>query len=555
MRCFLYFILSLFICQASISQVVINEVYVFGQNYRTTEERFIELRNTGSFNQDLAGYSICLSNDYGEEKCDFIQNDRLNATMIKSSQRKIIKINRREHVDNLLYMNLDCEEVSTASLYDHQGHLIDQIEFKDLRNKKSIFRIESETNQWAYGKPTKKKKNQTPEKDMTPMTYELDSISNKVLSLEARDTNLIGLVKINEVFFISKPDGFINKDFWVELVNVSDQLVDLSTLVLTTDPEAEVDSIKDVDARVNDFLLRPNHFVGVSIDDNYFLRKTPLTCQVKDSSSTIYLMQNGAVIDSLTVPPLTRVQSFGRYPDGNSRTRVLMRQTVGKSNNQIFPGEFSTPSWMLIHTVGVNVSDYNTMGREKDSRYRPGAVGSIGAQVQLRNLISRHYLSLKRQSFRINSDSVITTNFGRGVRKVRGFQRMSYLSAKTEYGYPIVPKLNLFLGMEFDLLIDQIAERRITNQVEITGEAPTIESNSDSEFQILSDPIDLNVHLAIEYQIAPQVFLNLSYHQDFLSLASQGSSDRILTRNVRFQFVIPIYKSNRLKEKSYLFYD
>lgn len=554
MRRVLGLILPFLIPFTAMGQVVLNEIYVFGQNHRTTQERFIELRNVGTSTENIAGYSICLSNPYGEEWCDFVQNNSWNATMIKPSKRKIIKINRTQHPDQLLYMNLRCEEATMASLYHQNGKLIDQIEFKDLRNKRSIQRVESEPHLWIYAKPTRKNRNQKTNRASKTITYAMDSVGQKSLPTTARDTSLLGLVKINEAFFVSKPDGFINKDFWVELINVSDEVVDLSSLGLTTDPKAAAASIKEVDPKVNAFLLRPNHLVGVSIDENYSSKKTPLTTYVADSSSTIYLLQNGQVIDSLEVPPLARGESFGRYPDGRSQTRVLIRQTIGNTNRQIFPGVYATPSWVLLHGIGVNVSDYNTVSRPHDSKYRPGVAGSLGAQIQLRNVMTRHYVGLKRQSFRIEADSVISTNFGRGVRQVRGFQRMSYLSFKTEIGYPLVPKLNLFLGMELDVLTQQVAQRQITNRVEIIGEEPTSSSTRDSEFQILSDPIDLNIHLAIEYQIVPQVFFNLSYQQDFISVSARGANDRISTSNIRFQFVVPIHQSNRLKEKFYLFY-
>lgn len=383
-----------------------------------------------------------------------------------------------------------------------------------------------------------------------------DKKSEYSISKESDNSQLLNKIVINEVFYVHEMDGFLKKDFWVEIINVSSVPVDINGISLTTDElygKAPVISRSDT-SRLP--LLSPGKFISINIRNKYNLKPSYYS-QPVFKSPTIFLYKGEQLLDSITVEPLNRDESFGRYPDGAGDFIHLKYETPGSSNDQILPGQFSKPNVTFIHSLGLGATNFKIENFDEFIKPRVGAQIYFGIQKSHRLFDSRIFLGYLRRSYELDLDTNGISSFGITNTNIEGIERATYLSYAHTIGVFLYPKLKLWLGGDIDF--------RLTSTSTVDGRLTLIRNNgeiiiSDFEFDrsaIIPEDIDANLSVEIEYNLHEKIFINVGYHVNVLGInfnSADRYENRVRNKSLHIQFILPIFESDRLKRKSFLFY-
>ena len=567
MKYIIGFFLS-FICSLGISQIQINEVYLFPEGNRSSVERFIELKNNGSLSIDLSGYKVCMKGE-GGESCDVIDSHKSSVTQLKPGKIVFLKVNRKKLKDNFLYVQLEHSNKSIIELYNEQGDKIDELSIENINRKNSVSKVVGAKDTWIETSPTKGTKNSRRElgasfqysweEVYTETVLDNETNGDTTFVKEIKDTMFTDKIKINEVFFVHAPDGFLNRDFWIELTNTSDSYIDATKLSITTDPLYGKKRITYKENKNGQYLLAPGSHTMVNLSrvDDY---QSNLYALIEDKSPTIYIYQNDSIIDQVTVLPLKRNQSYSRLPDATGNFMVVNLQTKNNVNDQVLPSEFTINKTTVFHTVGASLSDYNLRNTSNRTRLRRGLDLGVAWERPKGRLLTRYNLVYSRQGFRIKSDSVISTSVGSSTWETRGTSKMDYMKFKFELGTSVIPKWNLFIGNELSILVKQTVEAstKFITVNNVSGVSNVFVQNftDDDGKPFQADNIDLNLSIGVEYQVKPSLYIHLSYTRDYFSINFNRALDapnEILTDYYLLRFMVPLWKSNKLRDKKYVF--
>lgn len=567
----LIFFVSIVTFQLS-AQVKFNEIYLFPEGKSSGVERFIEIKNHGLSNVDISGYHICSSSkiNSGEKVCSNLKSHATKGLNLGPGELRFLKINRHQLQDNFVYLQVPHDAKNAFFLLDHRGVVIDEIDISGKDRSKSISKIGEDT--WSVTLPTKGKRNKYSES--TKFTYETSKkLDNRELNWGVSDTlidsNLNeefrldldsvarGKIFINEVFFVHKPDGYIKKDFWLELVNASNKHVDISNLKLTTDTIYGLSKLKFHASFEEGYELPPGEHIIINLSNEYNTRNEA-SAVLMDKSATISLMQNDELIDSVTIKSLGLHQSYSRLPDALGEFMVVNVKTPEKSNDQLLPAYNTISKLTLYHSIGLSFTDYNTLNQTNVTSYRPGFDLSFGWERPKKRWLTRYNFGYSRQNSSIMIDSTTTTPFGQIFIETSGKSKMDYFKFKFEAGVSLMPKVNLFLGTGSGVLLRQFteADQTLTSVLDATGERFEQKNRIENVNAFRVDDLDFDLSLGLEYQINKSAYVNLSYSRDYFSLNTAredlGVPNFKTVNHFLLRFILPLYRSHKLREKAFL---
>lgn len=549
-------IFASFLTHQLFAQVVINEVYLLKKGLHTSQEFFIELYNQNPFDVSIKGYKLLLYDTKGElinEQIISSTYDKVNIIYKNSFQH--IKINRSTKSGQFLYCDFNLQDFSALELKDAQNNIVDRVGVLGTSNNKSICRYPDGSNNWMISSVTKNKRNVRGLIIHQTITIKEDLNEKSVVNEESIIPTLKDKIKINEVFYIFSNQDVLHKDYWIELMNVSDEIIDLDSLRMSTDTLYGKQLIFSINKT-----LKPGEYTRVFITHKYEGKSSSnVTLDLAQRSSVIYLFDQTNLIDSVDVPILDRDESLSRFPDGDGLFTPVKFETPGISNNQILPGKYARPARQFIHTIGVNASDYNLKNYKIDLTPSLGVNFGFAYQYAISLFDIRHSLNYKRQGFNANLDTTLTTAFGKIESVTSGKQRMEYLGFSTEIGLPVTEKWSIFYGVDFDIRLNNVTDFLTTTTSTLnSGEVVDQKFEASNDLLIYPDNIDLNLSMAIEHKISNNLALNLSFRRDFGGLNfnkndSLGIRGRSINTNVvQLKLIIPMFQSEELKRKAYL---
>lgn len=554
------------------SQIRFNEIYLFPEGSGSSVERFIEIKNEGGKTISLDGYKVCAlptikSPSTGCRKLDSYSSKSL---LINPNEIKFIKINRTKASDNFIYLELPHENKNVFLLKDSLEQTVDVIDVSGKNRSKSIARKRENT--WSLVTPTKGRSNKfnantsfefNPKEEVGKR--ELSWGSNNNLAKQGDNSSSSfpdetaptkGNIFINEVFFVHEPDGYLNKDFWIELVNTSDEYVEIAHLTFSTDTLYGKTPISFRYNGDDSYELPPNSFIKINLtstDAPGYL----LYAQLPDKSSTIFLHDRDELIDEVTVEPLARHQSYSRLPDGVGGFNVVDVKTPNKTNAQLLPAYNTISKTTFFHTAGISLTDYNTLGEIDITSYRSGFDLGLGWERPKKRILTRYTVAYSRQSSGLFIDSTAKTPFGTIEIKTEGVSRVDYLKFKFDAGVAVTPQINLFLGTGVSVVLKQFtqADQLIVATLDDTGERFEERNRIEDVNAYRVDELDFDVSLALEYKIKDRVSLNLSYSRDYFSLAAAADAGIPNNKTVNqflLRAIVPLYNSHKLKKRAFL---
>jgi hypothetical protein len=439
---------------------------------------------------------------------------------------------------------------------------VDLINFGLITNGRSYGRYPDGQNTWGKAFYSKDHKNNNLLGAAT-LFNQIDSNNTakpaqKITEKKTEINPLIDSLTINEVYYIQTND-ILNKDLWLEIENISSKELNIDSLSISTDAAFGKQFVftKNLEAR-SQKIIQPNEIILIYLSQKQDEYKQSYSISLSQKSNLVAIYYGQDLIDSVAVPVLDRDESFARLPDGYGDFRQVKYETPNHPNNQVIPGKYSKPKVSFLHNLGFAVSNYQIKNSNFKNMPRGGACMGFSLEHSLLYFNLRHSLMYKRQGFRVQYDSTLTTSFGKIETKTQGYQRMEYFGWSTEMGLPLTPKFELFYGIDFDIRLNNTSDLVTTQIVTLTtGEELSNTATQTDDYAINPDNIDLNLSLAVEYRINKNMRLNASVRRDFggLSILSNAygiRGQRIFTNVFQLKFIVPLYQNDRLTHASYL---
>ena len=552
-RNILVLLTCLFILGSLTAQIKLNEVYIPHDSLSSNTERFIELKNVSDSTVSLKGFKFCLSkNQSSDVNCSIITFSYESETLLKSDEITFVKVNRTPLNDYFLYSQLILDDAKMLFLKGPNGDVVDSVYLFNCIKNQSLSRFENDN--WCQTTPTKGKENL----EQNSLCFRNDAIIEGVDSTLSQDTvDLLPVykkIKLNEIFFVHDPNGFINNDFWVEITNTGEHPVDISQLSLTTDTTKQKVAISTA---FSGYLLQPEQYATINISEDK--KHWNGVAVLEDHSPCIYLYFVSYLLDSMTVSPMKRSESMSRLPNGVGEPILVGHQTKGKTNKQILPSENTVNSSMFYHSLGLVLNDYNYDVSNFRTKIHPGVELGLGFEFVHLGLFSRLNFNLSRIGVPFEYDTTIIATNGVLKQTTEGVNRMSYFKTRYELGVPLCPKLNFFIGGGINILTDQEIEGNITSVSEFDDGTSSQTSTSlmdPSLFKV--EKIDLDASIALEFNFSSRFHLRVAYFQDYFGIREDdlefNFSNYSKVHQLMVYGIFPLARSTKLKYKTYLFY-
>ncbi len=551
-------ILLLFLGIWSKAQILISEAYFLKSYERTTQEFFIEFYNFSELNVDLNGYKI-LSYNAGSKLLDstVIKANTKNSSILYRSGYNYVKINRSTKNPNFLYINLDVDNTTSIKLLSPKDSILDVVLVNNMTNGKSYCRYPINSNIWGISYTSKKLRNKP--HLYGSQIYNYIKTTDSKTSVKIIESTLKDKIKINEVYLINTQD-ILNKDLWIELINISNENLEIQNLSILTDSICDKQSLfPEYIKSKTKLMLEPKKTTLIYFSPKQDGKYSSFSIDLKCKTTNLALYDSILEIDAVSVPELDRDESYARLPNGLGDFLKVRYKTPNVNNNQVMPGVYARPSYLFLHSLGPSISDYNSVYSKIETKPRLGSIFSVSFQHSFSYLDFRHSMNIKKQGFTIDTDTTLYTGVGKLSSTTKGHQTMSYFGLASELGLSLSTRFKIFYGLEFDIRLNEDADLVTTQTASLnTGEVLSTNVTQTNEYALKLENIDLNLSCALEYNLSKKVFLNASFRKDFGGLNIYSSipvnkSGAVSINVFQLKLVLALYQSTKLKHKQYLF--
>ena len=202
----------------------------------------------------------------------------------------------------------------------------------------------------------------------TPVIQSTMPYGMEVTAYYEPDT-IMRYVSINEICADNKNmlDEHGEKDDWIEVYNPGSDTVDIGGMYLTD--SAGNPTLQMIPAGMQQTKIPPKKHIILWADEQSYQGPLHLNFRLNQSGERICLSQKTDSflnrIDSLYYIIQNEVNSYGRYPDGSSKT-YYMYKTPGKTNNRGFVTDTNLSGIFINEICAINVSYPDEFGDYQD---------------------------------------------------------------------------------------------------------------------------------------------------------------------------------------------